>query len=154
VAILAQAVFRTHSPALAMSFLSLTVLGMALSGVEQIGILAMREFSEAYSAGDGAQRELMESLRVAGSGLRNGAHYVSLLASGVTLGVWYYCLLRFSLLPRPIAYLGLVAVCLQLFAISQPILGGVVSFALLAPLALAQLLQGGWLLVFGFPGED
>jgi hypothetical protein len=45
---------------------------------------------------------------------------------------------------------GLLAVALQWYAISQPILGGEVPFVLLTPLGTAQLLNGGWLLVRGF----
>ena len=153
VATLAQPVLRPHSPAVALLFLSLTIIGISLSCVEQVGILAMRAFSEAHATGDAEVQALLSSMSVAGSALRNGVHYVSLMVSGATLGVWYYCLLRFSLLPWPLAALGLIAVCLQLFAISQPILGGVVPFILLAPLALAQLLQAGWLLAFGFRSD-
>lgn len=151
-ALLARPVLRTHSEAAATAFLAVTVVGMAMSCVEQVGILAMRDFSEVFVAGDEAQRELLASMSVAGAVLRNGAHYVSLMVSGATLGIWYYCLLRFVLVPWPLAALGLIAVCLQLFSISQPILGGVVPFILLAPLALAQLLHGAWLLLFGFRG--
>jgi hypothetical protein len=147
--VLAFPVLRSHSPALALAFLAVTIMGATLSAVEQVGILAMRDFSEAYRAGDSAQQAMMESMRVAGAALRNGAHYVSLLVSGAILGTWYFCLLRFALIPRPLAALGLIAVALQLYSISQPILGGTVNFALLAPLALAQLLQAGWLLAFG-----
>ena len=150
IAIMAQPVLRAHSPAMARAFLALTIIGISLSCVEQVSILTMREFSLVHAAGDEDVQALLSSLSVAGSALRNGVHYVSLMVSGATLGVWYYCLLRYSLLPWPLAALGLIAVCLQLFAISQPILGGVVPFILLAPLALAQLLQGSWLLVFGF----
>ncbi|MFT7286129.1 MAG: hypothetical protein ACI87W_000233 [Halieaceae bacterium] len=153
IAILAFGLIQKRSQAWALSLLSLSILGVGLSAMEQVGILAMRDFSEAYAAGDAEQQGLLASLAVAGSALRNGAHYVGLLISGATLGVWYLILLRYSLLPRPLAAFGLLAVSLQLYAISQPILGGHVLFIILAPLALAELLQGGWLLAFGFPDE-
>lgn len=149
-AVLAWPVLAAHSPAMARVFLALTVVGMALSGVEQAGVLAMRDFSDSYMAAEGEQQALLASLSATGALLRNGVHYIALMVAGMTLGVWYFCLLRFALLPWVLAALGLVACALQLYAIAQPILGGVVPFVLLAPLALAQLLMGGWLLAFGF----
>ena len=152
-ALLAWPVLEAKSPSLARAFLAFTVVGMALSGMEQVGILAMRDFSEQYLASSEEQQALMQSLAVAGSALRNGVHYIALITSGVTLGLWYFALLRYALLPWPLATLGLVAVSLQLFAIAQPLLGGVVPFVLLAPLALAQVLMGGWLLLRGLPAD-
>ena len=123
-----------------------------MSGVEHGGLLAMRAFSEAFAA-SGDDQALFESLRVVGALMRNGMHHLGLLISGFTLGLWYLCLFRFALLPKAIAGFGLLAVALQLYTISQPVLGGDVNFTLLAPLALAQLAQGGWLLVKGFPDK-
>lgn len=150
VASLAYPVLRGFSEPGAVLYALLCAVGVALTGIEQVGILSMRAFSEAYLAADANSQALMETLRVAGSALRNGVHYVGLLTFGVTIGVWYFCLLRFALLPKAIAILGLLAVALQLYSVSQPVLGGEVSFALLAPMGLTMLLQGGWLLAFGF----
>jgi hypothetical protein len=150
IASLAYPVLRGFSESAALLYALLCTVGVALTGIEQVGILSMREFSEAYLAADPNAQSLMQTLRVAGSALRNGVHYVGLLTFGVTIGVWYLCLLRFALLPKALPILGLLAVALQLYSISQPVLGGEVSFPLLAPMGLTMLLQGGWLLAFGF----
>ena len=150
VACIAYPIFKARSEPSAVAYVAITAVGAAVLAIEQVGYLSMIAFSEAYTlAGD--DQATFESMRVAGSALRNGAHYYSLLVSGCTLGLWYFLLWRFSLLPNLIAGLGMIAVCLQLYVISQPILGGFVFFPLLAPLALAQILQGGWLLWRGFP---
>ncbi|MEM1402569.1 MAG: DUF4386 family protein [Pseudomonadota bacterium] len=150
VAALAYPVLNARSMRMAIAYVVLVAIGAALSGVEHGGLLAMRAFSEAYASG-GDDQALFESLFVVGALMRNGMHHLGLLVSGVTLGLWYLCMYRFALLPKAIAVLGLLAVALQLFTISQPVMGGDVNFTLLLPLALAQLIQGGWLLVKGFP---
>ncbi|MEM9313650.1 MAG: DUF4386 family protein, partial [Pseudomonadota bacterium] len=107
-------------------------------------------FSSAYLEAEAAARVSFEHLRAAGSLLRNGMHYVGLIMHGMTLACLYGLLWRSAALPRLLTVLGLGAACLQMYAIAQPILGGAVNFALLAPLGLAQLLNGGWLLARGF----
>jgi hypothetical protein len=150
IASLAYPVLRACSETTGLLYVLLCAVGATLTGVEQVGILSMRDFSSSYLAADPASQSVLETMSVAGSALRNGVHYVGLLIFGVTIGVWYLCLLHFALLPRVIPVLGLAAVCLQLYSISQPVLGGEVSFPLLAPMGLTMLLQGGWLLAFGF----
>ncbi|MEO1078791.1 MAG: DUF4386 family protein [Pseudomonadota bacterium] len=150
IAILMFTSLRSHGPALALGLLMLTAVGAALSAVEQGGILAMTQFSSAYLEAEAAARASFENLRAAGSLLRNGMHYVGLIMHGMTLACLYSLLWRSAALPRVLPALGLGAACLQMYAIAQPILGGVVDFALLAPLGLAQLLNGGWLLARGF----
>jgi hypothetical protein len=149
IASIAYPLLSRNSTALAVAFVAMSVLAAGVSALEQASFLVMREFSERYQQADEASRLLMEQLDVAGYALRNSVHYLGLFVGGLTLGLWYFCLLRFALIPRALAAFGLAAVGLQLYAIAGPLLGGVVNFALLPPLALAQLLQGGWLLAFG-----
>ncbi len=150
IGVLAWSVFRARSELLAMGFLAISFLAASLSAVEQVGVLAMIEFSEAFASADGTAQLQFEALRASGSLLRNGAHYVGLLAYGVTMLVWHVAVWRLGLLPWLLPAFGLFAVALQLFAISQPILGGAVPFILLPPMGLAQLLTALWLLARGF----
>jgi hypothetical protein len=154
IAALAYPVFRSLSAPFALGFVLVSTFAAGLSALEQVGILAMREFSQAYVAAGPEAAAAFENLRAAGSMLRNGAHYVSLLAFGVTMGLWYAATLRLALLPAPLCALGLLAVALQLYSISLPVLGGEVSFLLLAPMGLAQLGLSLWLLACGFRGRD
>lgn len=150
IAVIAYEPFRARGPRLALAFLLLSGAGAALTAVEQAGILAMLSYAEVWRAADAATRTHLEAVRVTGTLLRNGMHYVGLLMHGVILAYLYGALLRFALLPRLVPAFGLLAVMLQLYAISQPVLGGEVPFALLAPLAIAQLLTGTWLVARGF----
>lgn len=154
IAAVAYPVFKRYGERLALAVVLMALWTVGISAVEQAGVLSMRAFSDAYALASIAQREVFDTLAVAGASLRNGTHYVGLLVAGAELALWYFCLLRFSLLPSPIAVFGLLAVALQLYSISLPILGGEVSFLLLAPLGLAQLAQSGWLIVFGFRRPD
>lgn len=151
IATLAFPSLRARSQAWATGFLCLSVLAAGSSAVEQAGILAMRAYSESYMAADEVQRSILQASAASGALLRNGMHYVNLLLSGANLALWYGGALRYRLLPRPLAVLGVIAVVLQLYSISRPVLGGDVSFPLLAPLALTQLLLCAWLLWRGFP---
>lgn len=150
IAICAFPILNARSRMTAMAFLALSIVAASLTAVEQVGILGMREFSTAYAAAGPDSQAVFETLRVAGTLLRNGVHYVGLLFFGISMMLWYGSLLRFALLPRLIPAFGLCAVCLQLYTISLPVLGGEVSFLLLAPMGLAQLTQSLWLLIFGF----
>jgi hypothetical protein len=151
IAVLAFPVLRPGAEGLALAFLALSVIAAALSCVEHAGLLAMRQYSLAYLGAEDAQQEALAFVGTAGSLLRNAMHYVGLLLSGAVLMLWYTAMLRFSLLPTLLGALGVVAVALQLFAISQPVLGGEVNFMFLAPLAFSQLLMSLWLLWRGFP---
>ena len=153
IAVIVFAPLRQCSPRWSLAFLSLSLVAASLSAVEQGGVLAMRAFSESFAAGDAPQRELLQSLSVAGASLRNSMHYISLLFSGVTLAAWYGGCLRYLMLPRTLAALGLIAVALQLYTIGRAVLGAEVIFPLLAPLALAQLLTSLWLLWRGLPSR-
>ncbi len=150
IAILAFRSLRPYGQSLGLALLMLTATGAALSAVEQGGILAMHYFSKAYLEADAGVRDTFDTLRVTGSLLRNSMHYVGLTMHGLTLLSLYALLWRARALPRLLPALGLGAACLQIYAIAQPILGGSVNFALLAPLGLAQLLNGAWLLARGF----
>lgn len=154
IAVVTYPVIGRRSEREALALLLLSAVGAALTVVEQGGIVAMLLFAEAYLEAPPDVQAVFAALPRAGSALRDGTHYVGLLVHGATLGCLYLVLLRGLLLPRLLPAFGLVAVALQWYAISQPILGREVPFTLLTPLGVAQLLNGGWLLVRGFgPAE-
>jgi hypothetical protein len=75
------------------------------------------------------------------------------MVTGVTIFLFTAALWRFRLLPRALAGFGIAAAALQIFAVSMPVFGTPVIFALLAPLGLAMLAIALWLIARGFaPG--
>ena len=150
VAITAWPSFRTYSSALAIWFIALSGIGFAAIAVEQVGVMSMVSFSEAYSVASAAEQESLAVHRVVVSGLRHWAHYTALLISGCTLFVLYLILFRFTLVPRALGAFGLVAVVIQLGVIGRTFFGIDVDFLLLAPLGLSQMALIVWLLIKGF----
>ena len=154
VAITAWPSFRAHSSALAIWFVALSGIGFAAIAVEQVGVMSMVSFSEAYSVASAVEQETLAVHKVVVSGLRNGAHYTALLISGCTLFVLYLMLFRFTLVPRALSAFGLAAVVLQLGVIGGTFFGIDANLQLLAPLGLSQIALILWLLTKGFRNSE
>lgn len=150
IAILAYPVLRPHSHATALWFIALSAANFALAALEASTLMSMVSLSEAYAKADVSQRPQFEAMRVAVASSRNWAHYIHLMIAGATLFVFYLALFRFALVPRAIAALGIVACAMQVVAVTMPLFGQAVIFALLAPLGLCQVLLALWLLLRGF----
>ena len=152
IALLAQAPFRRRGPLPGRALLVFSAVALAIGVVEQAGVLSMGMVAETFGQAAPGAVDPGPAVRVLGALLRNASHYLGLLASGVSLLILYAGLLALRLVPRFLASFGLFAVALQLYAIGGAVLGAEVNFALLAPLALSQLLLALWLLVRGLPG--
>ena len=150
VAITAFPVFNKFSNAMALWFLSLSVVSLSAAAVEQIGVMSLVSFSIEYSTAEAAAREQMELVRIIVASARNWAHYIGLLLSGATIFLMYATLFRFRLVPRLLATFGLAAAVSQLAGVSMPLFGLEVEFLMLAPLALSQVALGTWLVARGF----
>ena len=151
IAITAFPVFERHSPALARALLVVSAVGLACTVLEQVNAMSMVSVSEFYVKASPAEQAAFGALRAVVAAHRNWAHYLGLFVNGCSLFVFYLTTLRFRLLPRLLAAFGLAAVALQLVVVARPLFGVPVDFALLMPLALAQLLLLGWLVWKGFP---
>jgi hypothetical protein len=147
-------IFRKFSPAMALWFVVLSAVGLSVSVVENIGMMSLVSFSEAYAVAAAAEQHMLETVRTLASSLRNWAHYINLIISGCTIMLLYLVFYRFSLIPRLLAGFGLFAVGLQLASVSRPLFGYDVSFKMLAPLALCQLALAVWLIVKGFKQNE
>jgi len=153
IAITAFPIFRQYSQAMALWLVALSVVGLALSAVENMNVMSMLSLSEAYTKAGAANRDQFEALRGIVASARNWAHFIGLVIAGCTLFVFYAVLYRFALVPRLLAAFGLVAVILQITAVAMPIFGHEVLFVLLAPLGVCQLVLAIWLIVKGFRGQ-
>jgi hypothetical protein len=149
IAITAYAVFRQHSQAMALWFIALSMVGLALTVVEESNVMSLLSLSEAYAKAGVADRDLFQALRGVVAATRNWAHYTALLNAGCTLLVFYGALFRFALVPRALAAFGLGAVALQIIAVAMPLFGYSVVFPMLAPLGLSQLAVALWLIAKG-----
>jgi hypothetical protein len=139
-------VLRARSERMALALAVLGGVSVALSGLENTGLLSMLSLSQAYAAAGAPDGALYEALREVVRAQRNWAHLIHLLAGGGVLFLMYAALFRFTLVPRWLAGPGALAAALQLIAVAKPLFGGWVIFPMLAPLGVANLLLIGWLL--------
>jgi hypothetical protein len=149
IAITAYAAFRQHSHAMALWFVALSVVGLALTVVENSNVMSLLSLSEAYAQAGVADRDLFGALRGVVAATRNWAHYTALLVAGCTLLVFYGVLFRFALVPRALSAFGLTAVVLQIIAVAMPLFGQGIVFLMLAPLGISQLALALWLIAKG-----
>lgn len=150
IAITAWPVFRQYSPAMALWFLALAVVGLSLAVVENSAVMSMLSLSQAYAKADAEDAALFETLRVVVASSRNWAHYTHLLVGGGMFLVFYGLLYRVALIPRALAAFGLIAVTLQMAAVAMPLFGYRVVMLMLMPMGLAHLALALWLTVRGF----
>src|SRR5579885_3229160 len=98
-----------HSRAMALGLVVLSGVTLAVAVIENIGVLSMVSLSEAYTKASAVERGQLETVRVIVASARNWAHYMGRIFDGVTGFLLYAALYRFSLVPRVLAGLGLLA---------------------------------------------
>lgn len=149
IGIAAWPVLRARSERMALWLLALGAACLALVAVECAALMSMLSLSKAYTAAAGADPTLYEGLRGVVASARNWAHYIRLICEGGLLFVLYTSLYRFSLVPRALAGFGMAAALTQMTAVSMPLFGQPIRFAMLAPLGIAHLVLLSWLLLRG-----
>ncbi len=149
IAIAAWPVVRARSERMALWLVVLGASCIALTAVENAGLMSMLSLSQAYTAAATPDETLYQGLRGVVASARNWAHYTQLLSAGGLLLVLYGALYRFSLVPRLLAAFGMAAAILQMTAVAMPLFGQPIVFLMLLPLGIAHLLLTGWLLTKG-----
>ncbi|MCC2606784.1 hypothetical protein [Planctobacterium marinum] len=81
---------------------------------------------------------------------RNEAHFISIFISSFSLIFFYGLMLRAKMLPSLLAGFALMAVVLQLIAVSHTFFALSIPNIIQAPLALTQLIVPIYLILFGF----
>ena len=150
IATTAWPIFKHSSERLAIAYLGMGVVGIALAAVEAAAIMSMLSVSRQYVEATGADARLFD---IIGGVVRNGrywAHYTNLLAGSFTVFLFYVGLFRFSLVPRLLACAGLITVLLQMTGLTLPFFGERVNFYLLTPMGIVYLILAVWLIVKGF----
>ena len=153
VASLLYPVFRQRSQTLGLFYFALVAAGFALTVLENISVMSLLSLSQAYAEAGGAKPEVFDGLRIVVKSTRNWTHYISLIVSGCTLFVFYLGMFRFRLIPRWLSVIGLLAVCSQLYAVTNPLFGIDVDFRFIAPLGICEIILSIWLMVRGFRGN-
>jgi hypothetical protein len=149
VAVTAFPILWQRARALALWFVALAAVTLAVAVVENSAVMSMVSLSEAYTKASAVDRGQFQSVRVAVAAARNWAHYMGRIFDGVTICLFYTALYRFVLIPRVLAGFGLIAVMLMLTSVGMPLFGHDVVFPMLAPLGLSQLMLALWLITKG-----
>jgi Domain of unknown function (DUF4386) len=150
IAITVWPVLHRYSSRLALWMVALAVAGCSLVALQEIAILSVLSLSEMLSTAPQESNGVVKIVALLARSTRNWAHYMELVIGGGTYFVFFATLFRYALVPRAFAGFGLIAVVLQIAAVSRPFFGREVSFPLLAPLGIALLLLAIWLIVRGF----
>lgn len=153
IAVTAFSVFCQRTRTMALWFLALAAVVLAVAVVENAAVMSMVSVSQAYAKASALQREQMQTIRVVVASARNWVHYMGRVFDGVTIFVFYAVLYRLALIPRALAGFGLIAALLQITAVAMPFFGYDVVFPMLAPLGLSQLILAVWLITKGFRGQ-
>jgi hypothetical protein len=135
---------------MALWFIALAVVILAVAVVENAAVMSMVSLSEAYAKATAAEREQLQVVKIVAASARNWAHYMARIFDGGAIFVFYLVLYRFALVPRALAGFGVIAVTLMVTAVAMPLFGHDVVFPMLAPLGLSQLILAVWLITKGF----
>ena len=113
--------------------------------------MSMLSLIQQYVNAGGADSGLYQIVGAAVASARRWAHYTQLIAIGAWIFVFYSSLLRFRLIPRPLAALGLIGIALQFTGVT---LSGFLGYNMIGEMAMPmlpiQIAAGLWLIFKGF----
>jgi hypothetical protein len=150
IAIAAWPVFRRRSETMALWLLVAGVAALLANVVEQSHLLSMLSLAKTYAAANGADGEIFRRIAAQAGAARYTAHLIGLVGGGTLALVLYGTALRFALVPRWLAAIGIVAAILEIVSVSRPFFGEAIVFPLLAPLGLCHVALMISLFVRGF----
>jgi Domain of unknown function (DUF4386) len=137
--------------------IALAVINFTLQLIENAHWLSLLSMSEAYAASVPADAGTFQVLGLAAHASFRWAHYSHILIVVAWLFTLYLVLYRGAMVPRLIAAFGMVAASLHFIGITLPAFGGYAmpypeQFG--APLGLANLVLGLWLMAKGFANAE
>jgi hypothetical protein len=143
--------FRLYSQSAALLFVVVCAISCTLDVVQAGTILSMLSISKEFVTSGAADSRLYEVVGAAVTSARRSAHSIQLLAIGAWMFVFYISLLRFKLIPRLLAVMGVIGVSLQFIGVTLMMLLGYRSIGEMAmPLLPIQITVAVWLIVKGF----
>lgn len=144
-------VFRRYSNATALWFLAVCVISCTLDMVHNATVMSMLSLSQQFVSSSTPDPNLYQALGKVVASTRRWAHFTQLFAIGGWIFVFYSSLLRFALIPRTLAALGLIGILLQFTGVTLMMLLGYNMIPVMAiPLLPIQIAVGIWLMVKGF----
>ncbi|HKX83237.1 MAG TPA: DUF4386 domain-containing protein [Pyrinomonadaceae bacterium] len=155
IAVAAYPVFREYSRRMAVALTALGAVWVTLQAADNAYILSMLSLSTQYAGAGGESTQLYNVLGAQLRSTRVWMHFTTLLSMDVWCGLFYALLYRFSLVPRPLAGIGLLAVMLHSLGISlSAFVGFQPAMSLGIVFGLSFVLIGGWLAVKGMAGNE
>ena len=149
--ITALPVFRRYSNATALWFLAVCVISFVLDAVHSATVMSMLSLSQQYVNGGAADSGLYQVVGGAVASARRWAHAVQLVAIGGWIFVFYISLLRFALIPRALAMLGVIGIVSQFIGVTLMMFLGYSTISVMAmPLLPIQIVVAVWLIIKGF----
>jgi len=114
-------------------------------------VMSMLSLSQQYVNGGAADPGLYQVVGAAVASARRSAHWIQLVAIGGWIFVFYSSLLRFALIPRALAAIGLIGIVLQFIGVTLMMFLGYGTIGEMAmPLLPIQIAVAVWLMVKGF----
>lgn len=153
VAIEGLPLFRRYAERMALAFLALSILGMALEGTETHAIRTMLSTSLQYAKPD-APKEILQVVASTARSTWSSAHFTNLMLGHLKLFVLYVILFRSALVPRALAGFGIAASILSMTAAIRALLGYRFLYALIAPAGLCLIFLSIWLVIRGFAERE
>jgi hypothetical protein len=153
ISVTAWPVARERQQRLGLWLIALAVMNFTLQLIENAHWLSLLSISQAYASAGAADPETFQALGLAAHASFRWAHYSHILIVVGWLFTLYLLLYRGSMVPRPIAALGISGALLHFIGITLPAFGGYhMPYPDLfgASLGLATLLVALWLIARGF----
>jgi hypothetical protein len=151
IAITAYPVIRRYSQTMALWFLVLCVVSLAMDAIHNSTVLGMLSLSQRYIEAGAGDAGLFVAISAAVRSIRYWAHYTQLLFIGGWIFMFYCILFRYALIPRPLAILGLIGIILQSTGVT---FSGFLGYPMIPwmaySLAPIQLTVAVWLMAKGF----
>ena len=145
-------VLRKYSKLAALWLVTACALSFALDAVHGATVMSMLSFSQAYvKEAASADQTLYQIVGLAVAAARRWAHVAQLVAIGGWIFVFYASLFRFALVPRWLAFTGIIGILLQFTGVTlMMLLGYPVIGAMAMPMLPIQIIVSVWLIVKGF----
>ncbi|SNC77549.1 protein of unknown function [Hymenobacter gelipurpurascens] len=144
--------FRRYSPSAALLFIIVCGVSCTLDIVQAGTVMSMLAISNKFMEAGAADSELYQVVGAAVASARRSAHATQLLAISAWMFIFYCSLLRFHLVPRVLAAIGVIGVSLQFTGVTLMMFLGYPAIGPMAmPLLPIQILVSIWLVVKGVP---
>jgi len=151
IAITAYPAFRERSLQWSLWLVAISIVWFVMQCVDNAYVMSMVSLSRRFAENTGANSGLYDLIAAQTRSSRMWVHYTELLGYDIWFTSFYGILLRYTLVPRLISLIGLLAVLLHLVAIPLPMFFDYPGTPLLvASLAVSHVLAGGWLIARDF----